>query len=94
MALIVKRVNSKATLRLLLKDLLPIVPKILHQQIKESRFHAQRSQALVIQADSSRRQSDNVEEAFTKLRDIIATAGKTVVRGEVSPEHIERVKKL
>ena len=94
MALIVERVNSKATVRLLLKDLLPIVPNILHQQIKESRYHAERSHALVIQADGSRKQADNVEEAFTKLRELILAAGKKSVRGETSPEQMKRVKNL
>lgn len=89
-----ERVNSKATVRLPMKDLLPLVPNILHQQIKESRFHAERSNALVIQADGSRRQSDNVEEAFRKLRDLITAAGKKSVRGEPSPEQVQKAKNL
>ena len=93
-ALMLQRVNSKATIRLFMKDLLPLVPNILHQQIKESRFHAERSNALVIQADGSRKQGDNVEEVFTKLRDLIVAAGKKSVRGETSPEQVKKVKRL
>ena len=77
-----------------MKDLLPLVPSILHQHIKASRFYAERSQALVIPADGSRKQGDNVEEAFMKLRDLIVDAGKRSVRGETSPEQVVKVKKL
>ena len=86
--------NSKATVRLFLKDLLPLVPDVLHQHIKASRFYAERSQALVIAADGSRKQGDNVDEAFTKLRDLIVDAGKKSIRGETSPEQAIKVKKL
>ncbi len=89
-----KRINSKATIRLFVKDLLPLVPNAIHEQIKVSRFYAERSQALVISADGSRKQGDNVEEAFTKLRDLIVDAGKKSVRGETPPEQVEKVKKL
>jgi peptidyl-tRNA hydrolase ICT1 len=93
-ALMLERVNSKATVRLPMKDLLPLVPNMLHQQIKESRFHAERSNALVIQADGSRKQGDNVEEAFRKLRDLITAAGKKSVRGESSPGQVQKAKNL
>ncbi len=89
-----ERVNSKATVRLFMKDLLPLIPNVLHQEIKDSRFHAERSHALVIQADGSRKQGDNVEEAFTKLRDLIIAAGKKRVRGETSPEQVKKMKNL
>lgn len=88
------RVNSKATLRLPLNSLLPLIPGLLHQQLMVSRFYAEKSNTLVIQADRNRKQDDNVQECFEKLHDVIIAAGKTVVRGETSLDKKERVKGL
>jgi hypothetical protein len=94
MQLIVGRVNSKATARFQMKDLIPIIPSILHEQLRNSQYYAPKSQSLVIQADGSRKQSDNVDQCFKILRDLILAAGKIVVRGETSPEQKARVKQL
>ena len=75
-------------------DLLPLVPSILHPQLQESRYYAPKSGALVIQADGSRKQTDNVQECFKKLQDLILSAGRSVVRGETTPEQIARAKRL
>ena len=77
-----------------MKDILPLVPKLLHSGIEESRFYAGNSQSLVIQGDGSRNRTDNVEECYKKLHAAIVTAGKTIVKGETSPEQAERVKNL
>jgi peptidyl-tRNA hydrolase ICT1 len=94
MRLIPRRVNSKATARFQLKDLTPLVPSIIHQQLQKSQYYAPKSQTLVIHADGSRKQSDNVDQCFHTLRDLILAAGKTVVKGETSPEQRARVKQL
>ncbi|MCJ1309997.1 hypothetical protein MMC25_003658 [Agyrium rufum] len=90
----VNRTNSKATLRISLKDLLPLVPGILHQSIRDSRYYASSSDALVIQADSNRKQGDNVEQCFAKLEDLIKSAARQTIPGETSVEQAEKVKKL
>ncbi|KAL8750019.1 MAG: hypothetical protein Q9199_007332 [Rusavskia elegans] len=90
----VNKVNSKAMLRLPLKDLLPSVPNLLHDQIRASPYYAEKSDALVIQADSNRKQSDNVDACFMKLQDLILAAGRSSIKGETSPEQAERVKRL
>lgn len=88
------RVNSKATARFQMRDLTPLVPSIIHQQLQKSQYYAPNSQTLVIQADDSRKQSDNVDQCFRRLRDLILAAGKSVVKGETSPEQKARVKQL
>lgn len=88
------RVNSKATLRLPLRELLPHVPNLLHNQIKASPYYAQKSDTLVIQADSNRKQSDNVDACYAKLQGLILTAGRSGIKGETSPEQAEKVKRL
>ncbi|KAI4229650.1 MAG: hypothetical protein L6R36_000697 [Xanthoria steineri] len=90
----VNKVNSKAMLRLPLKDLLPSVPKLLHDHIRASPYYAEKSDALVIQADSNRKQNDNVDACFMKLQHLILAAGRSSIRGETSPEQAERVKRL
>lgn len=88
------RVNSKATLRLPLKSLLPLLPGLFHHELILSRFYAEKSNSLVIQADGNRKQSDNVLECFEKLHALILGIGKAVVRGELSPATKERIKEL
>lgn len=86
--------NSKATLRILAKNLLPMIPKILHPQIEGSRYYAANSQSLIIQGESSRNRNDNVEECYKKLHDLIIAAGRATVRGETSQAQKEKVKGL
>ncbi|EFE31944.1 peptidyl-tRNA hydrolase domain protein [Trichophyton benhamiae CBS 112371] len=74
--------------------LLPLVPKILHPSIRSSRYYAENSQALVIQADESRKQSQNLNACFDKLTSMIAEAGRAAVPGETSPEQKKKVQKL
>lgn len=92
--MVVGRVNSKATARFQMKDLISIVPSMLHRQLRRSQYYAPNSESLVIQADSHRKQRDNVDQCFQVLRDLILTAGKITVRGETSPEQKARVKGL
>ena len=86
--------NSKATLRLSLRNLLPLVPPLLHQTILDSRYHAQKSGTLVIQADGSRKQKDNADDCTAKLIDFFRDEGRNVVKGVTSHEKANRVLKM
>ena len=86
--------NSKATLRIHAKKILPMIPKILHPQIEGSRYYAANSQSLIIQGESSRNRNENVEECYKKLHDLIIAAGRATVRGETSQGQKEKVKSL
>lgn len=90
--LMLDRVNSKATLRFFMKDLLSIVPIVLHPKLRASKYHAEKSHSLVIQADGRRKQSANVDACFEKLRLMIEAGGKSAVRGETSPEQAAKVR--
>ncbi|KAF7196078.1 hypothetical protein HII31_02479 [Pseudocercospora fuligena] len=90
----VNKVSSKATLRIPMSVLLQRVPKLMHGTIQSSRYHAAKSDDLVIQADDSRKQNDNVNACFRKLHELIVQAGKDNVPGETSQEQVERVKEL
>lgn len=88
------RVNSKATLKVPLASLLPLVPQVLHPQLRASRFATERTQALVIQSDESRTQSSNVDSCFDKLHQLLESTAKEVIPGETSQEQKDRVHKL
>lgn len=88
------RVNSKATLKIPLAALLPLVPSLLHPQLSGSRYATDRSQALVIQSDESRQQSSNVEACFDKLHQLLLSSAKEVIPGVTSQEQSNRVHKL
>ncbi|KAL1975616.1 hypothetical protein VTN31DRAFT_4008 [Thermomyces dupontii] len=90
----VNKVNTKATLRIPLSSLLPLVPSILHQELRSCRYVATRTDSIVIQSDESRKQSSNVESCFEKLHQLIEETARAVIPGETSEEQREKVKKL
>jgi peptidyl-tRNA hydrolase ICT1 len=89
-----QRVNSKATLRVPLDSLLLHVPSALHKDIRESRYVAERSKALIIQADDSRKQTDNAHSCYRRLHEAIVEAGRGAIPGETSADQAQRVKNL
>ena len=88
------RTNSKATVRLHARDLLPLIPTMLHATLKASKHYASRSDSIVVQSDSSRKQGENVEECFHKLHQLIVHIGETKIPGETSSQQVNRVQKL
>ncbi|KAF9889177.1 hypothetical protein FE257_007666 [Aspergillus nanangensis] len=90
----VNKVNSKATLKVPLVDLMPLVPRILHSPLRSSRYFAERTQTLVIQSEESRKQADNVDSCFDKLHQLLKTMAAEVIPGETSEAQKDRVQKL
>ncbi|MCJ1260793.1 hypothetical protein MMC22_000656 [Lobaria immixta] len=92
--LMFSRVNTKATVRFHMQDLTSIIPPVLHSQLRASTYYAERSNSLIIHADGSRNQNDNIRECFHKLQLLIKASGKAAVKGETSPEQAAKVKNL
>ncbi|KAF2723452.1 hypothetical protein K431DRAFT_219806 [Polychaeton citri CBS 116435] len=90
----VNKVSSKATLRISTSELLPLIPKIFHKPIVNSRYYASKTRHLVIQSDDSRKQNENVLGCYRKLNQLIEEAGRKTVPGETSPEQLKRVEEL
>jgi peptidyl-tRNA hydrolase ICT1 len=90
----VNTTSSKATLRVPLDALLQHVPTALHSEIKRSRYVAAKSKDLIVQSDSSRKQSDNAQSCYKRLYKSIAEAGQQVVPNETSTEQLQHVKNL
>ncbi|KAJ5410748.1 uncharacterized protein N7487_005107 [Penicillium crustosum] len=90
----VNKVNSKATLKVPLDALLPLVPRLIHHSLRASRYATERTQCLVIQSDEERKQSNNVESCYDKLYQLLQSSAKEVIPGETSQAQRNRVQKL
>tara|TARA_R110002003_G_scaffold68_26_gene6255 strand:+ start:4258 stop:4563 length:306 start_codon:yes stop_codon:yes gene_type:complete len=81
-------------LRVPLDALLRHVPTALHGEIKRSRYVTATSNAMIVQADDSRKQSDNARSCYRRLYDAIVQAGYHAVPNETSAEQSQHVKNL
>ncbi|KAF1988200.1 peptidyl-tRNA hydrolase domain protein [Aulographum hederae CBS 113979] len=90
----VNKLNSKARLSIPLSTILPHIPTALHSSIRNSRYCAQKSNALIIQCEDSRKQTDNVQACLVKLNNLIIEAARDVIPGETSDAQRSRVKNL
>ena len=86
--------NSKAQLRVPVDRLLPRIPSLLHSAVLSSRFYAEKSRSLLIQADESRKQAANLDACYRKLYELITELANAQIPGETSEDQKEKVKKL
>lgn len=71
-----------------------MLPPVLHEGIRKSRYHAENASSLLIQADDSRKQSANKDACYRRLNELIMDVYKQSVPGETSVEQKEKVKRL
>lgn len=71
-----------------------MLPEVLHQGIRNSRYHAEKSNTLLFQSDESRKQQTNKETCYRHLNALIMDVYYETVPGETSPEQKEKVRKL
>ncbi|KIV96629.1 hypothetical protein PV10_00468 [Exophiala mesophila] len=90
----VNKVESKAQLRVPIDRLLAIVPEVMHKPLRASRYFAENSSSIVIQADDSRKRETNKDTCIRKLNDLIIDVYKQSVPGETSESQKQRVKDL
>lgn len=67
---------------------------MLHQGVRSSRYYATNSDALLIQADDSRKQAANKDACYRKLSELVDEVFKANVPGETTEEQKEKVQKL
>ncbi|OHF04432.1 peptidyl-tRNA hydrolase domain-containing protein [Colletotrichum orchidophilum] len=82
----VNKTESKAVTVWPIKDILPVLPKLLHQGIRESKYYTARSDSLTFQAQTHRQREANSEENQQKLVDEIKRIYQETVPGETSPD--------
>ena len=86
--------NSKATLRIHMKDLQPLMPRLLFEQLRSSPYYTSRKEDILISAQRSRKKAENEKDCFVKLEKSILDAGRQAIRGEISPMQAAKIKKL
>lgn len=74
--------------------LFQLIPTILHRGIIASRYYADKSSCLVIQADDSRKAQANKDTCFRKLTELILDVYKHSIPGETTEEQKEKVKEF
>ncbi|KAK2038684.1 peptidyl-tRNA hydrolase domain-containing protein [Colletotrichum somersetense] len=82
----VNKTESKAITVWPVKDLLPVLPKLLHRSIRGSKYYTARSDSLTLQAQTHRHREANVEENHQKLIDEVNKIYQETVPGETSPD--------
>ncbi|KAK1658817.1 peptidyl-tRNA hydrolase domain-containing protein [Colletotrichum godetiae] len=82
----VNKTESKAVTVWPIKDILPVLPKLLHQSIRGSKYYTARSDSLTFQAQTHRQRDANSEENQQKLIDEIIKIYQETVPGETSPD--------
>jgi peptidyl-tRNA hydrolase ICT1 len=75
-------------------QLLPRLPAALHKPILASRYYAENSSSLLIQADESRKAQANKDTCYRKLNELILDVYKHSVPGETTVEQKEKVQRL
>ena len=81
-------------MRVSTNQLFPLIPSVMHKGIRSSRYFAEKTSTLLIQADDSRKQQANKESCFRKLNDLIVEVYNHTIPGETSQEQKERVQRL
>lgn len=66
----------------------------MHKPLRASRYFAENSSSIVIQADDSRKREANKDTCIRKLNDLIIDVYKQAVPGETSQLQKQRVKDL
>ncbi|KAF2263521.1 hypothetical protein CC78DRAFT_581412 [Lojkania enalia] len=90
----VNKVNSKATLKVLVENLVPYLPPPIYSAVQSLRYITPRSDTIVIQSDESRDRKANANACWAKLRQAVQEAGRAAIPGETSKEQAQHVKNL
>lgn len=72
----------------------PYVPKILHSELRQSRFYVASSDSLQISAQTSRSQQKNKDECHEKLYELLKDLSKRSVPGETLDSQKQKVERL
>ncbi len=89
-----QRTSSKATTVWSLQALLSHVPKVLHQDLRSSRYYVSSSDSIIIQCDTSRSQSENEGETHKRLAEEIDRIYRKRVPGITPPEQKKKIQEL
>ncbi|KAG4421390.1 hypothetical protein IFR04_005449 [Cadophora malorum] len=90
----VNKTSSKATTVWPIYALQGHIPKVLHQGLRNSNYYVASSDSISIQCDTTRSQTGNRDETFTRLHDEVTRIYKKRVPGITSPEQRQKIEHL
>lgn len=90
----VNKTETKATTTWPLKQLLGVLPGLLHQSLRSSKYYSQRTDSISIQAQTERSRSANRDENHQKLYDELRRLYKNTVPGETSLDKTHKYEAL
>ncbi|KAA8895061.1 hypothetical protein FN846DRAFT_971360 [Sphaerosporella brunnea] len=90
----VNKLSTKATLHLSLKTASEFLPGFVVKKVRENSRHLTKDDEIVLQADESRKQSENMQAAFHRLHQILVSSVAADVPGVTSAEQKQRVAQL
>lgn len=77
-----------------MSELLPLLPKAIHDPIKRTPYYAAKSDSLLLQSEESRKSQMNKDLCYEKLNDLVLEVYTKAVPGETSIEQKDKVQKL
>lgn len=80
------RTETKAITTWPVKDLLAVLPKLLHPGVRASKYYTARTDSLTIQAQTHRQRSANADENVRKLAEEVHRIYQERVPNESSPD--------
>ncbi|KAK1757291.1 meiotically up-regulated gene 82 protein [Echria macrotheca] len=90
----VNKTETKATTTWSIQQLTAILPKLLHQGLRSSKYYSKRNDSISIQAQTERSRSANRDENHQKLFEELQSLYRISVPGETSPEKARKYEAL
>lgn len=88
------RTETKATTAWPVRELLKVLPTILHPHVRSLKYYSKRADSIIIQAQTERSRSANVGENHQKLFEELQNLCKDIVPGETAPEKHQKYEAL
>ncbi|CAH7666444.1 hypothetical protein BY996DRAFT_4587133 [Phakopsora pachyrhizi] len=90
----VNKVNTKATLKLRIKDLRRSIPNYWIENLTKSHLYAPNSEMVIVQSSSTRSQSLNLRDCWAKIYQTFDSISKIGLIGETDQNKVKRISKL
>lgn len=88
------RTETKAITAWAVKDLLAVLPRLMHPGVRASKYYTARSDTLTIQAQTHRSRTANTDENTEKLLEEVDRIYQEAVPAESSPEKAKKHAKM
>ncbi|KAK0611542.1 hypothetical protein B0T14DRAFT_330856 [Immersiella caudata] len=90
----VNKTETKATTTWPVKQLMTILPSLLHEGIRSSKYYSQRSDSISIQAQTQRSRTANRDENHQKLFEELQALYRSTIPGETSADKTRKYEAL